>query len=491
MKTTSFKKLTTALMLITTISFSSVIYADEVVLPVISKPAVLQEGTQRDLTAAQIAELLPWAKNSKSFLIDLLESIQNMPAADQVERMVDGIKNVVNESAPKNSELLMRYALNRSLVLSETLSKEMDSNEVGTVDAKLRVLKLSIAMALKYYDADMETMSSKAPTSFAEFGIQYFSFLNELNKSIFDASAQYTIQRTSLEWLQWDLYRDLNNAGYAPQIVKINNNLKVFPAKKITDTQAINYIRQIKQITSNLNLNVTRNKNEQEWVNKSPTKSTFGGNNKESLLTCVNLKSVTYDSSRALNECNNEVKGSSFDYNSSNFSQCFFYVNQSLNSADSVNTCTTIIKKSKVDFNGTNFKECHRLTNISLSSFDSVKACISYEENSSLNFLSTNFQECHRLKNQSLSSFDSVKYCANVLEKNGNTFNFSDTSFAACHSMVNISLSSSESVDICVNASKNTNIDFSSENFKECYTMVNKNSSSVDSVKSCIKMMNE
>ncbi|MEA9355887.1 hypothetical protein SHI21_06735 [Bacteriovorax sp. PP10] len=487
MKTASFKQFTTTLMLIGTMSFSSVIYAEEVALPVISKPAILQEGTQRELSAAQIAELLPWAKNSKSFLVDLLDSIQNMTATDQVERMVEGIKSVVSESAPKNSELLMRYALNRSLVLSETLSKEMGSDEVGTIDAKVRVLKLSINMALKYYDADMETMSKKAPTNFAEFGIQYFSFLSEVNKSIFDASAQYTIQRTSLEWLQWDLYRDLNNAGYAPQIVKINNNLKVFPAKKITDAQAINYIRQMKQVTNNLNLNVIRKKSEQESVDRpSSSDGTFLGMAKESLLACVNLKSKTYDSTQALNECSSEIKRSGFDYSADNFSQCFTYVNQSLRAAESVDTCTAIIKSSTVDFSDKNFQECHRLVNKTLSSIDSVKSCLSY--GNKVDFLSANFQGCYTLKNRTLTSNDTIKYCVGAVK---NVFNFTDASFLACHGFVSKSLTSSESVDMCIDFSKKTNVDFTSGEFQQCYTMLNGSSTSVDSVKGCVKMMDK
>lgn len=246
--------MTTALMLISAISFSSVIKADEVALPVINKPAILQEGTQRDLTAAQIAELLPWAKNSKSMLIDLVESTQALSTDDKIERMYEGVKSVVGESAPKNSELLMRYTLNRSLILVETLNKEMKSAAVGSADAKVRVLKLSIAMALKYFDADMANLTNQKALPFAAFGIDYFNFLTDLNKSIFDASSQYQIQRISLEWLQWDLYRDLNNASYASQIVKINNSLKIFPANKVSDSAAIKYIKQMKQTTQQLNL---------------------------------------------------------------------------------------------------------------------------------------------------------------------------------------------------------------------------------------------
>ena len=264
MKTKQLKAAFTALAVIATISFGSVVKADEIALPIISKPSILEEGTQRQLTAAQIEELLPWAKDSKLFLVDLLENIQGLTTADKIERLADGITAVVGESAPKNSELLMRYALNRGLVLNNILASEMSNDAVGTADARLRVLKSSIQMALKYYDTDMAILSKKTTAPYVIFGLDYFEFLTELNKSIFDASAQYSIQRTALEWLQWDLYRDLNNASYAAQIVKINNSLKTFPNKKITDAQAIANIRLMKKVAQQLNVRATLTKLEEE-----------------------------------------------------------------------------------------------------------------------------------------------------------------------------------------------------------------------------------
>lgn len=252
------------LILLSTLTMSAVLKAETMNLPIISKPVILEEGTQRDLTQAQINELLPWAKDSKVFLVDLLENIQGLTTTDKVDRLVEGIKSVVGESSPKNSELLMRYALNRGLVINDILTAEMDSLAVGSQDAKLRVLISSIKMAIKYYDTDMAILSKKTVAPYVIFGLDYFDFLSELNKSIFDASAQYSIQRTALEWLQWDLYRDLNNASYASQIVKINNGLKTFPNKKLTDAQSIANIRLMKKLAQQLNVKATLLKLEEE-----------------------------------------------------------------------------------------------------------------------------------------------------------------------------------------------------------------------------------
>ena len=265
MKTAKFKLLAAALV-IATMSFSSmsITKADEIVLPVVTKPAVLQEGTQRSLTPAQIAELLPWAKDSKVFLIDLLASLQGLASQDKVDQLVTGITTVVGESSPKNLELLMRYVLNRGLIINEILDREMGADVPGTIDAKIRVLVASIQMAITYYDADLNMMTKKTAAPYATFGYEYFSFLSELNKSIFDASAQYNIYRTSLEWFQWDLYRDLNNTSFASQIVKINNSLKIYPTKKLTDAQSINFIRQMKGLAQSLDIRLALAKTEQE-----------------------------------------------------------------------------------------------------------------------------------------------------------------------------------------------------------------------------------
>ncbi len=237
---------------------------EEISIPLIAKPAMLEEGTQRELTLAQINELLPWAKDSKIFLSDLLDNIESLSMSDKVERLVEGISSVVEQSSSKHSELLMRYSLNRGLVINEILSRESDADAVGTIDAKYRVLKSSILMAIKYYETDMAILAKKSVAPYVLFGLDYFNFLTELNKSIFDASAQYQVQRTSLEWLQWDLYRDLNNSSYAPQIVKINNGLKTFPNRKLTDAQSISHIRQMKGLAKQLNLTATLRKLESD-----------------------------------------------------------------------------------------------------------------------------------------------------------------------------------------------------------------------------------
>ena len=266
MKVSKLKAFTATLVLITGMSFSSIVLADEidVTLPVIAKPTVLEEGTQRVLSEEQVAEMLPWARDSKVFLNDLLISLQGLTGQDKVDQLIQGITSVVGDSAPKNSELLMRYVLNRGLIINEMLTREMDPEAIGTVDAKIRVLTASVNMSIAYYDNDLAMMSKKSSSPLAKFGNDYFNFLTELNKSVFDASAQYVIYRTALEWFQWDLYRDLNNRSFATQIVKINNSLKLYPTKKLSDAQSIAFIRQMKAVATQVNVQAVITKMKQD-----------------------------------------------------------------------------------------------------------------------------------------------------------------------------------------------------------------------------------
>lgn len=254
MKIVKLKSLILALVAL--VSFIALSNADEVTLPVIKRPLALQEGIQRDLTQEEIAELLPWAKDSRSELAELLTGEELYSSKENLERLVNGVRAVLKDTRSKNAELLMRYILSRGLNISTILTKEIEKDSVGALDVKLRVMKTTIQMAVSYYDMDEALLVKKTKQNFAIFGLEYYEFLTELNKSIFDASAQYQIQKTSLEWFQWDLYRDMNNTKYAPLIIKINSGLKKFPEVVENDSAAVEYIRNMKKMALKFDINI-------------------------------------------------------------------------------------------------------------------------------------------------------------------------------------------------------------------------------------------
>lgn len=411
MKAIQFKKVTTVMALIMSLGFSTIIHAEDIVIPVISKPAALQEGIQRDLTPAQIEELLPWAKDSKVFLNDILESLQNISSADKVDRMIEGIKQVVGESSPKNSELLMRYTLNRALVLNEILSKEMGQEVVGTIDVKIRILTSSIKMAIKNYDSDMNTIQKKASMPFAAYGVEYFIFLYELNKSVFDASAQFNIHRTALEWLQWDLYRDLNNTGYAAAIVKINNNLKLLPVSSTSDAQAISFIRQMKQLTSTMSFSPVRNSNVHNNINVSTNGSSSDLLSTRNFKKCYELKYRSLTSVASMDYCTKEIKKTGFDFTNEQFLSCYSYAYKTKGSSHSVDKCVAEVKDGYFDYNNKSFEKCYELKYRSWSSIDSADFCMATVRETGFDFTEPGFLSCYSLAYASLSSTKAIDKC--------------------------------------------------------------------------------
>ncbi len=214
---------------------------------------LLEEGTQTTLSQQQIEELLPWTKNSKIALNELLFEIKDLSVEEKIEHLKIGIKSIVIESRPM-TELFMRYTLNRALVIEDVINKETDATAIGISDVKLRVLLNSINLALRYYDLDTRTINTNSKMAFAEYGSDYFLFLLNLNKSIFDASAQYQIHKITLEWLAWDLYRDLDNTSFAIQITKIAQFLKTLPSEPLSDSRTLVYIRKMRDLQESLNI---------------------------------------------------------------------------------------------------------------------------------------------------------------------------------------------------------------------------------------------
>ncbi len=215
--------------------------------------AVLNEGTQVELSQEQISEMLPWAKNSKIFLEDLLEDVAGLRKAEQLQQLKAVIRDVVLQSAPKKTELLMRYVLNRSMMLVDVISNESVSGDRGIMNNQLRLLKRSVEMALGYYKSDLSYLNGEDDSadrvSFAVFGLEYSVFLADLGNSILDASAQYKVIRMRLGFLQNSLYRDQNNKVFAPSIISLNNALKANPEEvEASDQNYLERIRQLKRI---------------------------------------------------------------------------------------------------------------------------------------------------------------------------------------------------------------------------------------------------
>jgi hypothetical protein len=285
----------------------------------------------------------------------------------------------------------------------------MNPQEIGVADVKLRALKLSIEMALVYYSIDVENLNSKTKTQFAKFGIQYFDFLNEVNKSIFNASAQYKIQRTALEWLQWDLYRDLNNTKYAPQIVKINDQLKTLPNEKVSDATAVSLIRKIKKFNALIDLTMSDNLESSKSVEPN------------NLLSCIKLKRDTIGSIRAMDDCSSEIKKTGFDFDNYHFKGCMDRVASVLNPAEASDECLKVIQTSGIAHKAVDLDMCYLMVDDDEKKHGvvtQVRECAIIMNNSKADFYNENFSSCYLvLSRDSYSPSEAAQKCLNYIEQ--------------------------------------------------------------------------
>jgi hypothetical protein len=115
------------------------------------------------------------------------------------------------------------------------------------------MLMRSVEIALKYYQSDVDFLSGKRGLDgvialpFAKFGVEYATFLMDLNRSVMDASSQYNISVIALSLLQWDLFRDQNQARFASVILRLQSYLKSIPHQAgPDDEQTVAQLRGIR-----------------------------------------------------------------------------------------------------------------------------------------------------------------------------------------------------------------------------------------------------
>ena len=232
----------------------------------------LEEGLHSGVSQDKIDSIREWAINSYHVLNDTRALRGDMTVSEEVAFLQNTIVNTVIASSPKRSETLMRWSLNRALKVLEILDEETNSGNPGVVDAKLRVLRKSVDFALDYYEDDIRYLSRSSNVSvridYANFGVQYYLFLSDLNKSVLDASAQYKISRFALIQLQGDLDRDSQQDRFAFDIVLIYQQLKNFTDDSSQSDQVLlKRVRAIKKLEERLTVLTTEKKSAKKVTN--------------------------------------------------------------------------------------------------------------------------------------------------------------------------------------------------------------------------------
>lgn len=198
----------------------------------------IEEGTETELPQSSLDAISEWATNSAAQLRDLLDAVKSLSDIDKRQMLVRGIESVVRLSSPKQTELLMRFALNRALRINKEITETSALSEVGAVDMQNVILERSIELALKYYKSDLEYLngqkthgeSSEISLPFVQLAVEYVRLIMELDQSVFGYRAQYNITRMALGFFHVDLHRDKNlRYKFAEAIGKIDRTLKSLP----------------------------------------------------------------------------------------------------------------------------------------------------------------------------------------------------------------------------------------------------------------------
>lgn len=206
--------------------------AAESVAPVSPPKGFEEEGLEVSLSKEQLELLKPWAENTQAKLRDLLINTRGMSSNKARDALLEETKRIVIESAPKQTELLIRYTLNRALKVNGMIKEEARGRWIWgdrVADLEVWLLRRAIELSLRYYKDDLSAVVNGGPINhpFAEYGVEFAHMLMNSDQSVFAAQSQYKIALFVLQLLHWDLYRDVpRRAQLTPVIVQLANFLK-------------------------------------------------------------------------------------------------------------------------------------------------------------------------------------------------------------------------------------------------------------------------
>lgn len=296
----------------TLLSMSHALAAD---LPQIQKPTELDsgefaEGTITTLTKDDLKEYLPWAGNAKKTLEDALTESKRLPLRERMIFLENEVKSVVRGSAPKKYQQLMRFALNRGLLLVDILEKEADSREIGVIQNQLDILARSIKTSFEFYESDLafQKRASEGNNTImipqAELGMKMAKTFLQSAEGILDASAQFHVMKKTFEILNWDLSQDQESKNYSEEIVEIYKTTSKLPVQLKSDDEAIKHIRTMNYLKTKITFKlrepiktqVPSTSQSRSQIYQDPKSRLFWSDNlgkmnhEDAIKACLNLK---------------------------------------------------------------------------------------------------------------------------------------------------------------------------------------------------------
>ncbi len=157
------------------------------------------------------------------------------------------IKLVIPRSAPRPTEQLARYALNRGQnavkLINSMIPGAADGKPVGIVESKNDILTYALQWAVKFYVSPLEQyikmrkgLAGRYERPLAEFGLKFADGMCAQIDQIPNEKAKYGLMLDTMKRLKADLYYDINQSQYRRELKELYIQLSTFdPVEKIED----------------------------------------------------------------------------------------------------------------------------------------------------------------------------------------------------------------------------------------------------------------
>lgn len=188
-----------------------------------------QEGTLTGLTETEIAQFKEWAMNVRFLLDEGVFDSRNLSPREKVTALRLTVQKTVKLSGENYYQRLVRYTLNRGLLLADYIEED---TVIGSPEAQISILLESIALAKKYYKEAIEyernvfVTGRELTLSQAEYGISFAQKMYANVMSVQAINSQIKAQYKILEMLLWDIYSDREARRYAYAINYIFDELE-------------------------------------------------------------------------------------------------------------------------------------------------------------------------------------------------------------------------------------------------------------------------
>jgi hypothetical protein len=206
-----------------------------------------------ELEPGLIESLRPFTNSLKRKLDNMLLAIAELKSLEKEQHLVASLEQILSKDKRRFRELLAFEILERALLIHKVMLEETIADNPHDAQVRVRLLTRAIELVRKkYFQKDQSFLNQESEVDYTRFAHEYFEYLSNLNKSVFDATAQYRIEKLTLQFLAYDLSHDPFFQKHAVTITTVNDRLIGFPKKIKDDQSALKKIRSLRRIKKDL-----------------------------------------------------------------------------------------------------------------------------------------------------------------------------------------------------------------------------------------------